>query len=72
MGIRTQAMGDLLSRYLLVFRMAWKNRKTMEPVTRTRDEAEFLPATLALQETPVHPAPRIAMGLIIFFSFSRR
>ena len=48
MGIRTQAMGDLLSRYLLVFRMAWKNRKTMEPVTRTRDEAEFLPATLAL------------------------
>ena len=69
MCIRIQAMSDLLNRYLLAFRMAWKNRKTMEPVTRTRDEAEFLPATLALQETPVHPAPRIAMGLIIFFSF---
>lgn len=69
MGIRTQAMGDLLNRYFLMVRMAWKNRKAMEPIARTRDEAEFLPATLALQETPVHPAPRIAMGLIILFSF---
>lgn len=68
MGIRTQALGELLNRYLLAFRAAWKNRQAMESLARTRDEAEFLPATLALQETPVHPAPRIAMRLIIAFS----
>ncbi|MDP1904660.1 MAG: HlyD family type I secretion periplasmic adaptor subunit, partial [Pseudomonadota bacterium] len=27
-----------------------------------------LPAALSLQETPVHPAPRIAMGLILLFA----
>ncbi|MDO9226518.1 MAG: HlyD family type I secretion periplasmic adaptor subunit, partial [Pseudomonadota bacterium] len=33
-----------------------------------RHEAAFLPAALSLQETPVHPAPRIAMGLILLFA----
>src|SRR5262249_6763717 len=32
---------------------------------RLADEAAFLPARLSLQETPVHPAPRRAMAVIV-------
>jgi hemolysin D len=32
---------------------------------RLADEAAFLPAALSLQETPVHPAPRRAMWVIV-------
>lgn len=69
MGIRTQALSDLYSRYRDAFSASWAARKSMEPLIRNRYEAEFLPATLALQETPVHPAPRVAMWLIIAFAF---
>ncbi len=40
----------------------------MDGTVRRDHEAEFLPAALALQETPVHPAPRIVMGLILLFA----
>jgi hemolysin D len=36
--------------------------------SRRGHEVEFLPAALALRETPPHPAPRIAMGLILLFA----
>ena len=52
----------LLGRYVQVFSLAWRERKRLDGVVRAREEAAFLPAALALQETPVHPAPRIAMG----------
>ena len=68
MGIKRQALGDLFDRYKAVFNDAWKNRDAMTPVIRTPQEAEFLPATLALQETPIHPAPRVFMWLIISFA----
>lgn len=69
MGARIQALGDLYNRYRNAFSASWAARKAMEPLARNRYEAEFLPATLALQETPVHPAPRVAMWLIIAFAF---
>lgn len=60
-----QALRDLWSRYAQVFTAAWKMRHELDTVPRLRHESAFLPATLALRDTPVHPAPRIAMGLII-------
>lgn len=67
MGAKTEALSDLLNRYRSAFKAAWQNRKATAPMIRQRHEAAFLPATLALQETPVHPAPRVAMWLIIVF-----
>lgn len=65
---RGAALAELLSRYATIFRHAWSERKQMDPSRRIAHEAAFLPAALALQETPVHPAPRIAMGLILLFA----
>lgn len=59
------SLRDLRHRYAQVFKMAWASRKELDAVPRRRHESEFLPATLALRDTPVHPAPRVAMGLII-------
>ncbi len=69
MGIQAQAIKELLDRYKRVFSDAWARRKTLEPVQRNRHEYEFLPATLALQETPVHPAPQLFMRIILLFVF---
>ncbi|THF63212.1 HlyD family type I secretion periplasmic adaptor subunit [Pseudothauera rhizosphaerae] len=65
---RLQALRDLFARYRAVFAHAWRHRREMDPPVRLPHEARFLPATLALQETPVHPAPRVAMGLILLFA----
>ncbi|AVR95889.1 HlyD family type I secretion periplasmic adaptor subunit [Pseudoduganella armeniaca] len=62
-----QAFGDLSKRYGAVWRQAWAQRHRMEPVARLPHEAQFLPAALALQETPVSPAPRVTMWLLIGF-----
>lgn len=59
---------DLLHRYARVLRHAWGERKQMDSTQRRGHEAEFLPAALALRDTPLHPAPRIAMGLIMLFA----
>jgi hemolysin D len=56
---------DLRDRYIRVMRGAWRMRHELDTVLRLPHENEFLPAALALRETPVHPAPRIAMGMII-------
>jgi hemolysin D len=60
-----QALGDLRDRYVRIFRGAWSTRHELDSVLRLPHENEFLPAALALRETPLHPAPRIAMGMII-------
>lgn len=67
MRLHLLATIDLLKRYGRVFLHAWRHRKEMEPTERNAHEAEFLPAALALQETPVSPAPRAAMRLIMLF-----
>jgi hemolysin D len=56
---------ELLQRYRAVARAAWQQRAELAGPARLADERAFLPAALALQETPVHPAPRrIAYALM--------
>jgi hemolysin D len=62
------ATRDLLGRYARVLRHAWGERKQLDAAQRRGHEAEFLPAALALRESPLHPAPRIAMRLIMLFA----
>ncbi|AFM26139.1 HlyD family type I secretion periplasmic adaptor subunit [Desulfomonile tiedjei] len=68
MLLRLRAFGDLLQRYKMVIAYAWKHRKEMDSPPRLSHEAQFLPAALALQETPVSPAPRVIMWLLIAFA----
>lgn len=62
-----QGVGDFFTRYTAVFRSAWAVRDRLEPPKRSRDELAFLPAHLELTDTPVSPAPRWAMRVIIAF-----
>lgn len=66
--LRLQAIFDLLRRYGRVIRHAWDLRKSFESPSRLPHEAQFLPAAIALQETPASPAPRVAMWLLITFA----
>ncbi|HEX5361539.1 MAG TPA: HlyD family type I secretion periplasmic adaptor subunit [Fluviicoccus sp.] len=66
--IRLQAWADLWRHYGTVFRHAWSNRRETDHRDLLRHEAQFLPAALALQETPVSPAPRVAIWLIMAFT----
>jgi hemolysin D len=66
--LRMQALGDLFAHYKAVWSAAWGQREQWERRHWTREEAEFLPPALALQETPPSPAPRVAIGLLIVFA----
>ena len=55
--LRLQAALDLLRRYASVFRHVWRERHKLDPARRLPHEAQFLPAALELQDTPVSPAP---------------
>ncbi len=68
MTVRIQALGDLLARYKAIFRHAWLERERMGGNKYQADEAQFLPASLALQETPVSPTPRVTMWLLVAFT----
>ncbi|WP_249676529.1 HlyD family type I secretion periplasmic adaptor subunit [Pseudomonas abieticivorans] len=58
---------ELLRRYQAAWRVAWQRRKALDTPERLRHEVQFLPAALALQEQPVHPAPRYTVwGLMSF------
>ncbi|MCO4089659.1 MAG: HlyD family type I secretion periplasmic adaptor subunit [Limnohabitans sp.] len=63
-----QAFADLFKRYGAAFSHAWQHRAEMQPTERLPHEAQFLPAALSLQETPVSPAPRVAMWMLIGFA----
>lgn len=64
----TSARRELFDRYLQALGSAWRRRRSMEPVPRQPHEVQFLPAAQALQETPVHPAPRYIQWTIIAFA----
>ncbi|WP_322522212.1 HlyD family type I secretion periplasmic adaptor subunit [Guyparkeria halophila] len=68
MGMRWTAWKDVLGRYRRVFAHAWASRRETDPPRREPHEHEFLPAALSLQETPVHPLPRVVVGVIILFA----
>jgi hemolysin D len=62
---------DLLARYKAVLRAAWQARHELAGPKRLADETAFLPASLALQETPVHPAPRrTAIAICALFAIA--
>jgi hemolysin D len=63
--LHISALGELLARYGRAFRLSWQHRAEFESIPRRRDEAEFLPAVLALQDTPINPLPRMAMWAIV-------
>jgi hemolysin D len=65
--LRLQAAGDLIVSYARVFRTAWAERHANPPLTRSRLEREFLPATLELLDTPPSPAPRVLLWALIAF-----
>ncbi|MEW6340289.1 MAG: HlyD family type I secretion periplasmic adaptor subunit [Paraburkholderia sp.] len=67
-SIRAQALGDLLRRYGAVFRTAWSIRHQLDTQPRLSHERAFLPANLELVETPVHPAPRWTMRIIVLLA----
>ena len=66
--LRLQATLDLLKRYAIIFNHVWKIRKDLDPPHRLPHEAQFLPAALELQETPVSAAPRIVAWLLMAFA----
>ena len=65
---RGEALLDLARRYAAVFGLAWRERQALDPPKRLAHEVDFLPAALSLQDRPVSPAPRVAMGLIVAFA----
>lgn len=62
------AKRDLLNRYLHAWRHSWQQRQRMQSPAYLRDEVQFMPAALALQEQPLHPAPRYSQWLIMTFA----
>lgn len=63
-----QAFSDLMGRYGAALRSAWRDRAAMATEPRLPHEAQFLPAALSLQETPVSAAPRVLMWALIGFT----
>lgn len=70
MNLHFSASRELLKRYRSHFAFFWKQRHALTPPTLKADEAEFLPAALALQLAPVSPTARwtarLLMVLIVF------
>lgn len=66
--MKRHAFADLFKRYAKVFRHAWSHRRETDSPALHAHEAQFLPAALALRDTPVHPAPRMALWLIMAFA----
>ncbi|TBV04489.1 HlyD family type I secretion periplasmic adaptor subunit [Stutzerimonas kirkiae] len=62
------ARGELLARYRRAWQQAWRHRKRLDAPRRLAHEVHFMPAALALQEAPVHPAPRYVQWAIIAFA----
>lgn len=62
------AWAELFERYRAVFAHAWRERHQLTPPQRQPHEAQFLPAALELQETPVSPAPRITAWVLMTFA----
>jgi len=58
----------LLRRYRTAWRHAWRHRKQLDTPNRLAHEVQFLPAALALQDQPAHPAPRYIQWTIMGFA----
>ncbi|UTH76395.1 HlyD family type I secretion periplasmic adaptor subunit [Chromobacterium sp. IIBBL 290-4] len=65
MKLYWQAGKDLAQRYLQIWRAVWALRHELDTPQRPEHELAFLPAHLAVRDTPVHPAPRWAMRALM-------
>lgn len=68
--LKLLALADLLRRYTTVWRHAWQHRHQMTGPSRQAHEVEFLPAALALQDSPAPAAPRVAMWMLLTAAMS--
>jgi hemolysin D len=59
------AYAALLRHYREIISYNWKNREQMDAKNFSKDEAEYLPAALSVQEMPVSPTLRITAKLLI-------
>lgn len=66
--LRLHALADLLKQYAVIFGHVWRERKSLDAPPRLAFEAQFLPAALELQDSPVSPMPRVATGLLVAFA----
>ena len=56
---------DLIYRHITLWRKAWSVRHALDGEHFQRDETPFLASALALEKTPVSPAPRFTAWLIM-------
>ncbi|WP_322034282.1 HlyD family type I secretion periplasmic adaptor subunit [Paraburkholderia sp. J76] len=63
--MKLQAFAGLVKRYAAVWREVWQIRAQLERPARDADQLAFLPAELELVETPVHPAPRWTLRVLV-------
>lgn len=66
--LKRHAFADLFKRYAKIIRHAWSQRRETDTPALQPHEAQFLPAALALRDSPVHPAPRVTLWLIMVFA----
>jgi hemolysin D len=59
------AIHSLIDRHVVLWRKAWSLRHQLDGEKYQRDETPFLASALALEKTPVSPAPRITAWLIM-------
>ena len=57
--------GEVLRRCAEVFAAAWKRRLDFKQITRTRSEAEFLPAELEILDSPPWPLARVILWMLM-------
>ena len=62
---RVEAYGVLLDHYRKTFARAWKHRKDLKEDLFNEDEAEFLPAALEIQETPISSTLRMTAFVLM-------
>ncbi|MFM0179259.1 HlyD family type I secretion periplasmic adaptor subunit [Paraburkholderia aspalathi] len=68
MRFHLQAFADLMRRYASIWRAGWSIRDQLDAPEKLSYELAFQPAQLELVETPVHPAPRWAMRILVILS----
>ncbi len=64
------AWASLVKRYMLVFSFHWRRRNDRPSGLFTEDEAEFLPAALAVQEKAASPTLRLIAWLLMLLVLS--
>lgn len=68
MRVHLEAIADLIRRYSAVWRAGWSIRGQLDAPEKLGYELAFQPAHLELVETPVHPAPRWAMRILVILA----